>query len=47
MELLVIVALVVLVGAVLLYRKVKGTDRNLDVTTGNPPANKDEKYKPP
>lgn len=47
MEIFVIIGLVVLIGAVLLYRRVKGTDRNMDVTTGNPPANDDEKYTPP
>jgi len=38
MELLIILALVVVVGAVVLYRKFKGTDKNLDMSTGNPPS---------
>ncbi|WP_156370874.1 hypothetical protein [Nocardia arizonensis] len=47
MELLIIIGLVVLVAAVVLYRRFKGTGRDLDVTTGNPPHNDDENYTPP
>ncbi|MEV0708069.1 hypothetical protein [Nocardia aurea] len=42
MELLVILVLVLLVAAVVGYRKIKGTDKNLDMSTGNPPANDDK-----
>ncbi|WP_256461320.1 hypothetical protein [Nocardia noduli] len=39
MELFVILGLVLLVAVVVGYRKIKGTDKNLDMSTGNPPAN--------
>ncbi|MET7768365.1 hypothetical protein [Nocardia sp. NPDC005366] len=42
MELLVIIGLIVLVGAVVLYRKFKGTDKDTDMSTGNPPHDNDE-----
>ncbi|MFX0577665.1 hypothetical protein [Nocardia nepalensis] len=41
MELLVIIGIIVLVAAVLFYRKAKGTDKDLDTSTGNPSANDD------
>lgn len=43
MELLVILGLIVLVGAVVGYRKVTGKGRHdMDTSTGNPPANDTE-----
>lgn len=36
MELLVIIGIAVLVGAVLLYRKVSGRQRDTELSTGNP-----------